>query len=64
MDYQLSAEAEPISLKPSLKFLLIEGKSPVRLDLELTLRKRFPNALIERLFPEVLASLAAILSLS
>ena len=62
MDYQLSAEAEPISLKPSLKFLLIEGKSPVRLDLELTLRKRFPNALIERLFPEVLASLAATLN--
>lgn len=62
MDYQLSAEAEPISFKPSLKFLLIESKSPVRLDLELTLRKRFPNALIERLFPEVLAQLVQTLA--
>lgn len=62
MDYQLSAETEQISFKPSLKFLLIESKSPVRLDLELTLRKRFPNALIERLFPEGLAALAATLN--
>ncbi|MFM2317480.1 MAG: hypothetical protein RLZZ215_101 [Pseudomonadota bacterium] len=58
MDYQLSAEAEQISLKPSLKFLVLESKSPIRLDLELMLRKRFPNAVIERLFPEGLAQVA------
>lgn len=53
MDYQLSAEVEKIVNKPRLSFLLIETYSPVRLDLELTLRKRFPYALVERLFLEV-----------
>lgn len=52
MDYQLSAEADQVASKPSLKFLLVESNSPVRLDLELTLRKRFPSAMIERFFPE------------
>lgn len=48
MDYQLSAGAEQVVSKPNLKFLLVESYSPVRLDLELILRKRFPKALIER----------------
>ena len=53
MDYQLSVEAEPIAGKPSLNFLLVEIQSPVRLDIELTLRKRFPQATIERLFHQL-----------
>ncbi|WP_298608722.1 serine/threonine-protein kinase [uncultured Thiothrix sp.] len=52
MDYQLSAEAERVVSKPSLTFLLVESQSPIRLDLELMLRKRFPTAFLERLFPE------------
>ncbi|HPY42080.1 MAG TPA: hypothetical protein PLM98_16265, partial [Thiolinea sp.] len=52
MDYQLSAEAGRVVSKSTLKFLLVESNSPVRLDLELTLRKRFPSASIERFFPE------------
>lgn len=51
MDYQLSAEAERVVGKPALSFLLVESQSPVRLDLELMLRKRFPTASLERLFP-------------
>lgn len=52
MDYQLSAEAERVVGKSSLSFLLVESQSLVRLDLELMLRKRFPAASLERLFPE------------
>ncbi len=32
------------------RFLLVEGQHPIRLDLELTLRRRFPKAEIERHF--------------
>lgn len=53
MDYQLSAEAERVVGKTALTFLLVESQSPVRLDLELMLRKRFPTASLERLFPEI-----------
>lgn len=52
MDYQLSAEVDKVVSKPKLNFLLVESSSPVRLDLELILRKRFPTAYIERCFLE------------
>ncbi|MFZ1387600.1 MAG: hypothetical protein WBP46_13550 [Thiolinea sp.] len=51
-NYQLSAETDRIASQSTLKFLLVENSFPVRLDLELTLRKRFPKAIIERFFPE------------
>ena len=35
--------------KPS--FLLLEGVSPIRLDLEIALRRRFPHSKVDRLFP-------------
>ena len=60
MDYQLSVEADKVVTKRALNFLYVESAVPVRLDLELLLRKRFDSATIERLFPSsenVLSSL-------
>lgn len=51
VDYQLSAEVSGVVRGRRFNFLLIEGSSPIRLDLELALRKRFPEAKVERLFP-------------
>ena len=50
MSYRLSAETSRILRGQFFRFLLIEGQLPVRFDLELVLRKRFPDALVERLF--------------
>lgn len=60
-NYQLSAETDRIASQLTLKFLLVENSSPVRLDLELTLRKRFPTAIIERFFPEAGNSIHSII---
>lgn len=52
VDYQFSTDRTPDSVGgKTLTFLLMEGKAPIRLDLEATLRKRFPSAHIERAFP-------------
>lgn len=51
MDYQLSVETDGIKKYRPFKFLLLEGNSTIRLDLELALRKRFPEAHLDRLFP-------------
>lgn len=52
MNYQFSTDRANDSVsKKALTFLLMEGKAPIRLDLEAALRKRFPSAVIERAFP-------------
>ncbi len=56
MGKQLSVEASGLTQvnsanKKAPEFLIVEGRSPIRLDIFNALRKRFPSAALEKLYP-------------
>ena len=62
---QLSVEASGLTqfdsaVKAAPDFLIVEGRSPIRLDIFNALRKRFPNAALEKLYPSSCTDLQSI----